>query len=521
MNEDDHAFFDDDFNEPEKMTPKKVDKNGKNKSQKPFHCDLHGTPSIRQQLSSDSSDNDDEHGSKSSPPPSQKSSQNNEDIEEISKPPDSPFVLTSSDSEDDTLTDVSPRSSPEASPRVKRSFRFSFSEEELADEDETLRHKRKTKKVSYEQPAVSSSDEEEEKADEVKHITKLNVTFKSRDSQNSDHSIQEVPSKSHSRKSQSKAQHRTKKRHKGQGDTLSIDHIEGSLSRYFEKDKSSARPKSAHIQVRPSVPVNNNNSSNAVDEAGDRVDGKKLVEATASDLIAAGGGVDEDGKPVDLNHLLEIILDLEEKGVNVKEKYKEQSSRRQASRQESRQQGRKNMSFSNEQAREIQRENSRLYKELTKRNVSAANRSRPGSSTSMRSRQSVRSNMSSRTSTSAMSNSSRRSTRSAYQLQQSAPKPYHSAVNRINLQRQIERENMQILKRLQEAKPTESLQRNNQLRDYQKQTRYMGSAIPHTSTRSRRKFTAELSRDREVIQQALDIGERRFRQIRTAWQDVW
>ena len=83
---------------------------------------------------------------------------------------------------------------------------------------------------------------------------------------------------------------------------LSLAHA-GSLSRYFEKEKpqqseAAARSKSAVVRQQPQqhYPVHEDK------QHGD----------------GSGGNQSDHDDKVDLNHLLEIILDLEEKGVNVK-----------------------------------------------------------------------------------------------------------------------------------------------------------------------------------------------------------
>lgn len=488
MDDDDHAFFDDDY-----QSDKPVKKVEEEIAQ--FPIPLHGSSNEKNEIKKDNS----------KPKPYDK-----EDYDrEVSTISTSPFQLSSSggsDNDDDTLTDVSPRSSPEASPRMKRTFRYSFSEDEQ-DVEVNDRRKRKTKKEETVVLSSSSGSEEEEEKVVKKHITKLNVTYKSPVSSIAeDKNIKGDSSATSNRKH--KKQHPSKL-HKGQGDhNVSIDHIEGSLNRYFEKSSP------------PSAKAKNN------DDETEQTRQEQRNLATHHQAGDAGVDLDEDS--VDLNHLLKMILDLEEKGVNVKEKYNEQQKVRnkqfgqqqnnqQRQTNSARQNRKKNMSFSNLQAREIERENNRLFKEITSKRRPQSG-SRPGSAMSVRSRQSTkstRSNMSFRSSSSTMSTRSTRSLAST----PGPPKLYHSAVNRINNQRQIERENMKILKRLQEAKPTSSLQRVNQLRDYQRQTRYMGSAPTPSSGNTRRKY----HREQVVVNNQLDIGadESRFRQIRPAWQDVW
>lgn len=441
MDASDFSFFDDDSQVADKFSSNfsKKESNSRKKSDSD-HWDLHGTNNITNQVmkSSDVSDSDDsiDEVVQSPTTTATSSSCQKEDYH-------SPVILSSTDEDDDTLTDVSPQSSPESSPRMKRSFRYSFSEDEKDHGDS---------KISKNNSETKSENEQ------VKHITKLNVTFKQANT--SDINLEKVPHR--------KSKPQKTKSHKSRTDgRFSIDHVEGTLNRYFKKDSSK--------QVTEHV----SNSSHE----------KEAIKK-------------EENKDIDLNHLLEIILDLEEKGINVKEKYKEQSSQRRANH------NRRNMSFSNNQLREIEMENQRLFKELSKKTP----RSRPSSAASTstsRSRFSVKSSASSRVSTASSGRRSRN--------QSATPKLYHSAVNRANIQRQIERENMQILKRLQSAKATPGLQRSKQLRDYHQQTKYMGSGLP---VRPKRHF-AQLSRDPDIIQQALDIGEPHFGNLRPNWQDVW
>ncbi|XP_005168395.1 cilia- and flagella-associated protein 97 isoform X1 [Danio rerio] len=106
---------------------------------------------------------------------------------------------------------------------------------------------------------------------------------------------------------------------------------------------------------------------------------------------------------------------------------------------------RKNYSFTNEKVREIDRENQRLLHELSR----ASSRSH-----------------SARSPCSKMS--SRRSSAPTVRL-------YHSALNRQREQERIQKENLAFLKRLESVKPTPGITRDEQLADYQRQCRYMGT----------------------------------------------
>ncbi|CAI5784020.1 Hypothetical predicted protein [Podarcis lilfordi] len=132
---------------------------------------------------------------------------------------------------------------------------------------------------------------------------------------------------------------------------------------------------------------------------------------------------------VDLNHLLKAFLQLEKK--EQQKLVLDQSSIG----------SRKNYSFTNEEVRQIDRENQRLLKELTKhsakpRSKSASLKKPPGP----------------------------------------APKMYHSAINRQREQQRIDRENLAFLKRLEAVKPTAGMRRSEQLMDYQRQMSYLSSA---------------------------------------------
>ncbi|XP_067297986.1 cilia- and flagella-associated protein 97 [Pseudorasbora parva] len=108
---------------------------------------------------------------------------------------------------------------------------------------------------------------------------------------------------------------------------------------------------------------------------------------------------------------------------------------------------RKNYSFSNQEVREIDRENQRLLRELSH----STTRSRSGSSTCSKS-------------------SSRRSSAPAMRL-------YHTALNRQREQERIQKDNLAFLKRLESVKPTPGMTRDEQLSDYQRQCRYLGARV--------------------------------------------
>ncbi|XP_061439791.1 cilia- and flagella-associated protein 97 isoform X2 [Rhineura floridana] len=132
---------------------------------------------------------------------------------------------------------------------------------------------------------------------------------------------------------------------------------------------------------------------------------------------------------VDLNHLLKAFLQLEKK--EQQKLVLDQSSIG----------SRKNYSFTNEEVRQIDRENQRLLKELTKHSAKPRSKSasikKPSGPT---------------------------------------PKMYHSAINRQREQQRIDRENLAFLKRLEAVKPTVGMRRSEQLMDYQRQMNYLSSA---------------------------------------------
>ncbi|XP_016415560.1 cilia- and flagella-associated protein 97-like isoform X2 [Sinocyclocheilus rhinocerous] len=118
---------------------------------------------------------------------------------------------------------------------------------------------------------------------------------------------------------------------------------------------------------------------------------------------------------------------------------------------------RKNYSFTNEEVQEIDRENQRLLCELSR------------SSAHLRSGSSARSKT-----------SSRRSIAPPVRL-------YHSTLNRQREQERIQKENLAFLKRLESVKPTPGMTRDEQLTDYQRHCRYLGTpvtAIPPVKLKS-------------------------------------
>ncbi|KAA0722442.1 Cilia- and flagella-associated protein 97 [Triplophysa tibetana] len=118
---------------------------------------------------------------------------------------------------------------------------------------------------------------------------------------------------------------------------------------------------------------------------------------------------------------------------------------------------RKNYSFTNEEVRQIDRENQRLLRELSGSSACSSS----GSSTFS-------------------SASSRKNNAPTTRL-------YHSAVNRQKEQERIQKENLAFLRRLESVKATPGLTRDEQLADHQRQCRYLGThspTIPPLTTKS-------------------------------------
>ncbi|MEJ1285089.1 cilia and flagella associated protein 97 [Cricetulus griseus] len=136
---------------------------------------------------------------------------------------------------------------------------------------------------------------------------------------------------------------------------------------------------------------------------------------------------------MDLNHLLKAFLQLDKKGPQ-KHHFDQPSIM-----------PRKNYSFTKEEVRQIDRENQRLLKELSRQ------AEKPGSKSTIPGRSLGH-----------------------------PPKLYHSALNRQREQQRIERENLALLKRLEAVKPTVGMKRSEQLMDYH---RNMGYLNPSPSIR--------------------------------------
>ncbi|XP_070264286.1 cilia- and flagella-associated protein 97 [Myotis yumanensis] len=131
---------------------------------------------------------------------------------------------------------------------------------------------------------------------------------------------------------------------------------------------------------------------------------------------------------MDLNQLLKAFLELDKK--RPEKHHLDQPSAA----------PRRNYSFTREEVRQIDRENQRLLKELSRQ------AEKPGSKNMIPRRYSH------------------------------PPKLYHSAVNRQKEQQRIERENLALLKRLEAVKPTVGMKRSEQLMDYHRNMGYLNSS---------------------------------------------
>ncbi|XP_057393369.1 cilia- and flagella-associated protein 97 [Balaenoptera acutorostrata] len=140
---------------------------------------------------------------------------------------------------------------------------------------------------------------------------------------------------------------------------------------------------------------------------------------------------------MDLSHLLKAFLQLDKKGPQ-KHHFDQPSVA-----------PRKNYSFTREEVRQIDRENQRLLKELSRQ------AEKPGSKSTI----------------------PRRSTGPP-------PKLYHSALNRQREQQRIERENLALLKRLEAVKPTVGMKRSEQLMDYHRNMGHLSSSPTSRRVRS-------------------------------------
>ncbi|XP_040821667.1 cilia- and flagella-associated protein 97 [Ochotona curzoniae] len=140
---------------------------------------------------------------------------------------------------------------------------------------------------------------------------------------------------------------------------------------------------------------------------------------------------------MDLNHLLKAFLQLDKKGPQ-KHHFEQPAVV-----------PRKNYSFSREEVRQIDQENQRLLKELSRQ------AEKPGNKSAIPRRAAGH-----------------------------PPKLYHSALNRQREQQRIERENLALLKRLEAVKPTVGMKRSEQLMDYHRNMGYLNPAPASRRVRS-------------------------------------
>ncbi|XP_012859753.1 cilia- and flagella-associated protein 97 [Echinops telfairi] len=140
---------------------------------------------------------------------------------------------------------------------------------------------------------------------------------------------------------------------------------------------------------------------------------------------------------MDLNHLLKAFLQLDKKGPQRHHMDPPPVAPR------------KNYSFTREEVRQIDLENQRLLKELSRQ------AEKPGSKSTIPKRSAGH-----------------------------PPKLYHSALNRQRDQQRIERENLALLKRLEAVKPTVGMKRSEQLMDYHRNMGYLSSSPVSRRVRS-------------------------------------
>jgi len=322
---------------------------------------------------------------------------------------------------------------------------------------------------SKQQKSPRSDDEE----DEDKHITKLNVTFTSKDGE-----IQKLSPRQQAGHSKAEEWLETKCDEKAAGGSSAS----GSSSVASEESEFEPVNISDHEARIASVNMKR----------------QEFIDATGMENM-------------DLNKLLETILDFERKEKQHIEKVEAQQANILPKRRT-----RKNMSFTNDQVRDIDRENLRLLREITKPGKTSR-ASRPSSANSMRSTRSQQSARSHHVRTNTPN--TQRRPHSSYQPQP-RPKLYHSALNRINEQKRIEQENLKLLKRLQSAKPTPKMKRSAQLADYKRQTGYIGASPSYVEPMSR---AYELLSDGSVVKRAVSADTNRFRPqtTRPKWESAW
>ncbi|KAM3938213.1 cilia- and flagella-associated protein 97 [Leptodactylus fuscus] len=155
----------------------------------------------------------------------------------------------------------------------------------------------------------------------------------------------------------------------------------------------------------------------------------------------------------------------------------------------------KNYSFTNEEVRQIDRENQRLLKELSRHAAKSKGKSL-----------------------------------TPKKLNTPPTRLYHSALNRQKEQQRIERENLALLKRLESVKPTVGMTRSEQLLDYQRQAGYLSSTatsprpgkasvsrLSHASSSGGSRVSSASSRSSRMGSSAALLRPTKTSNVRAAW----
>jgi len=211
-------------------------------------------------------------------------------------------------------------------------------------------------------------------------------------------------------------------------------------------------PRPSALAVDDSIDVNNDEVETGAGDIRVTVTRPKSAHPSRS-RGAPGGRAASTTSSSDLNHLLEAVLVLDQKMADSEEAKDPNpfppkavgGSRASSAR------GSRKSSFTVDRQREIQKENERLLRELTKqksrRPVSAV------SQTSVRSTASSRSRMSAISAASAIEFRKTVSCRAAPIARQ-----YHSSINRTKEARRIDEENLALLRRLQSVRASPAIQ---------------------------------------------------------------
>ncbi|XP_078071177.1 cilia- and flagella-associated protein 97-like isoform X1 [Mustelus asterias] len=226
---------------------------------------------------------------------------------------------------------------------------------------------------------------------------------------------------------QSKAKCRRKKCHSKQ-ENISQEVYESLDTLSFDRERGQGREKSrSQREVK---------SSNLLAKS-DSLEPKRFWSPRHSQKIL--------NDATDLNQLLKAMMNLERRELRkIVADFPTRKSK-------------KNYTFSNEEAKRIDRENQRLLQELTRKAT------KPAVLTSKA-------------------------------IVPSSVRVYHSTLNRQREQERIERENLAFLKRLEAVKPTMELKRSNLLMDYQRQMSFLESSYSQRSRPSTRLSSRSSSR---------------------------